>query len=139
MAEEIVVLWVSRHAPLEGQVNVLREKLGEIRVIQLAETIPNAEYVVNNAKEVKAKYIVPVLPLSIIARLAEVAKKENFEILFAKMEAIATVKSKEEAERIVNEKPESRSMATYADGSIRVFEFKQFERLKEVKLVTEPF
>jgi len=139
MAEEIVVLWVSRHAPLEGQVNVLREKLGEISIARLAETIPNAEYVINKAKEVKAKYIVPVLPLSIIARLAEVAKKENFEILFAKMENIASVKSRDEAEKIVSEKPGLRSIATYADGVIRVFEFKQFEKLKEVRLITEPF
>lgn len=139
MAGEIVVLWVSRHAPLTGQIKSLEEKLGEVRIEILSGNIPNAETVMEKAKSIGAKYIVPVLPLSMIARLAELAKREGIEILFAKMEAIATVKSKEEAERIVNEKPESRSMATYADGSIRIFEFRQFERLREVKLVTEPF
>lgn len=137
--ESGVVLWVSRHPPLRGQVAELERKLGKIKFVQLEGTVPNADFVINKAKEVGAKYIVPVLPLSIIARLAEVAKKEGFEILFAKMEAIASTRNLEEANRIVAEKPELRNATTYADGTVRVFEFKCFERLKEIKMITEPF
>jgi hypothetical protein len=77
------------------------------------------------------------LPLSMIARLAEIQKKEGFTLLFAKMNAIASVKSLEEAKRIAMEAPEKRTITTYSDGVVRVFEFERFERIIEVKLVTE--
>jgi len=134
----VIVLWVSRHVPVPIQFRVLEEKLGPITIYQLSGIVPSAEYVMEKAREVGAKYIVPVLPLSIIARLAELAPREGITVLISKMDNIAVVRSWEEAERIVNEKPEARTIATYADGLIRVFEFKQFEKLKEVKLVTEP-
>jgi hypothetical protein len=54
------------------------------------------------------------------------------------MNNIATTKNIEEAQRLVAEKPEARTLASYADGTVRVFEFEHFERLVEVKLVTEP-
>jgi Protein of unknown function, DUF488. len=43
------------------------------------------------------------------------------------------------ARKIVAENPSRRSMTTYADGTVRVFEFVQFEKLIRVELVTEPF
>ena len=136
--KKTIILWVSRHTPVPIQVRVLEEKLGPIVIYQLAGVVPSAEYVVDKVREIGAEYIVPVLPLSIIARLAELSRN-NFTILLSKMENIATVKSWEEAVRIVNEKPDARTLTTYADGVVRVFEFKQFEKLKEVRLVTEPF
>jgi hypothetical protein len=53
------------------------------------------------------------------------------------MEAISTTKSLEEAERLVKEAEDKRNMTTYSDGTIRVFEFKQFEKILRVELVTE--
>jgi hypothetical protein len=35
------------------------------------------------------------------------------------------------------EAPEKRTITTYSDGVVRVFEFERFERIIEVKLVTE--
>ena len=137
--KKTIILWVSRHHPVQAQFRVLEEKLGPITIYQLSGIVPSAEYVMEKAREVGAKYIVPVLPLSIIARLAELSKNNNFTILLSKMENIATVKSWEEAEKLVNERPDVRTATTYADGVVRVFEFRQFEKLKEVKLVTEPF
>lgn len=134
------VLWVSRHNPLKGQIDALREKLGDdVEVFVLPRQVANAEEVAQAARGMGAAYIVPVLPLSIIARLAELSGKYGFNILFARMEAVATVKEGELVEKIVREKPEYRTAVGYADGTVRVYEFKGFERLKEVKLVTEPF
>jgi hypothetical protein len=54
------------------------------------------------------------------------------------MNNIATTKDPAEAQRLVAEKPEARTIASYADGVVRVFEFERFEKLIEIKLVTEP-
>jgi hypothetical protein len=133
-----VVLWVSRHPPLPAQVRTLEEKLGGVVIYQVSGMIPNAEVVVDTAKKYNANVIVPVLPLSMIARLAELARQNRFIVLIAKMNNVATTKSIEEAQRLVAERPESRTAATYADGLVRVFEFERFEKLVEVRLVTEP-
>jgi len=136
----IVVLWVSRHPPLPAQIAELERRLGGIAIYQVSGVIPSAEVVVDIAKKLNASVIVPVLPLSMIARLAELSKQNKFTVLIAKMNNIATTKTKsiEEAQRLVQEAPEKRTIASYADGTVRVFEFERFERLVEVKLVTEP-
>jgi hypothetical protein len=132
------VLWVSRHYPLPAQIRELQRIYGaDVEIVQMQGIIPNAETIVQKAKEVGAEVIVPVLPLSMIARLAEMQKKEGFTLLFAKMNAIASVKSLEEAKRIAMEAPEKRTVTTYSDGVVRVFEFERFEKIIEVKLVTE--
>jgi hypothetical protein len=133
-----LVLWVSRHSPLPIQVAELEKKFDNIVVYQMSGMIPNAEAVAEVARKYNASVVVPVLPLSMIARLAELARQNKFMVLLAKMNNIATTKSIEEAQRLVAERPESRTMATYADGTVRVFEFERFEKLVEVKLVTEP-
>jgi hypothetical protein len=133
-----VVLWVSRHMPLPVQIIELERKLGGIVVYQMKGAIPSAEDVVEVARQLNASIIVPVLPLSMIARLAELSKQHGFTVVIAKMNSIATTKSAEEAIRLVQEAPEKRVISTYANGTIRVFEFERFERLIEIKLVTEP-
>ena len=134
-----VVLWVSRHQPLHTQVEELEKKLGSIIIYQMSGMIPNAEAVAEEAVKLNAKYVVPVLPLSMVARLSELAKQSGLTILIAKMNNIATTRDPGEARRIVSEKPASRTLATYADGLVRVFEFERFERLVRIELVTEPF
>ncbi|MEM4563577.1 MAG: hypothetical protein QXI55_06610, partial [Thermofilum sp.] len=133
-----VVLWVSRHKPLPAQLRALEEKLGEIDVVQI-EHVPTADYVIDLARRLGAKVIVPVLPLSFIARLVEEAGRHGYTVLMARMEAVATTRSVDEARRLLYEAPERRSIATYADGTIRVFEFVRFERIKKVEVVTEPW
>jgi hypothetical protein len=135
---KVVVLWVSRHPPLPAQIKILEEKFGSVAIYQMSGMVPNAEAVVEAVRKYSASVVVPVLPLSMIARLAELSRQNGFTVLLARMNNIATTKSIEEARRVVWEKPECRTMATYADGLVRVFEFERFEKLVEVKLVTEP-
>ena len=132
-----IVLWVSRHPPLHSQIKELERKLSSIVIYQMSGLIPNAEVVAEEAVKLNARVVVPVLPLSMIARLSELAK--TFTVLLARMENIASVKDFEEAKRLVSESPGLRTLATYADGTVRVFEFKRFERLLRIELVTEPF
>ena len=136
---QVTVLWVSRHKPLASQIMELKRKLGRIRVLQITGVVPNAESVMEIALQHNAKVIVPVLPLSFIARLVELGKKHGITVLFARMEAIAQVNSIEEASAIVAEAPDKRTFTTYADGTVKVHEFVRFEVIKEVKLVTEPW
>jgi len=132
------VLWVSRHEPLPAQIEELRRKLGDVEIVRINRSISGVEEVVEIARKEGARFIVPVLPLSMIARLAEY-QKDGFTVLFARMTAVATTRDMEEAKRIVAEKPKWRNTASYADGVVRVFEFQGFERLVRVELITEPW
>ncbi|RLE62484.1 MAG: hypothetical protein DRJ47_10585, partial [Thermoprotei archaeon] len=123
---------------LPSQIKALEGKLGAIVIYQLSGVVPNAEFVVEKAKELGAKYIVPVLPLSFIARLVEAGRKNGFVILFARMEAIAQT-DPDTAKRLVNEAPDRRTMTTYADGTVKVHEFKGFEKVVKVQIITEPW
>jgi len=134
-----VVLWVSRHPPLKAQVSVLRQRLGRVRIIQVVGVVPNADYVIGLARKYGAKYVVPVLPLSFIAKLVEEARKQGITVLYARMEVIGQYRDVEEAKQVVNEYREARTMTTYADGTTKVHEFVRFEKVKAVKLETEPF
>jgi len=133
-----VILWVSRHPPLKEQIAELERKFGAIIIYQVSGVIPGAEAVVDVAAKVGASVIVPILPLSMLARLAELRKNFNFIVLFAKMNCIHTTADMAEAQKLVNEMPSRRSLATHADGLVRVYEFERFEKLVEVKVVTEP-
>ena len=136
--EKIVVLWVSRHSPLPSQIKTLEDKLGAVKIVQLSGIIPTAEFVVQKAREVNAKIIIPVLPMSFIAHLVEAGRRSGFEVLFAKMEAIAQT-DPETARKMVAEAPDKRTMTTYADGTVKVHEFRAFEKVKAVKIETEPW
>jgi len=124
-----VVLWVSRHPPLPAQITELERKLNGVVIYQVSGVIPNAEAIVEIAKKYNAEVIVPVIPLSMIARLVELSKQNKFVVLLAKMNNIATTKDLNEARKLVSERPESRTISTYTDGLIRVFEFERFEKL----------
>jgi len=136
--EKIVVLWVSRHPPLKAQIEELERKLGSVIIYQLSGVIPNAEFIIDYIKKLNARYTVPVLPLSMIARLSELAKQHNFIVLLARMNNIATTKDIDEAKKLVNEAPDKRTLATHADGLIRIFEFERFDKLVKIELITEP-
>ena len=136
--QQVKVLWVSRHRPLLAQVKMLEEKLGGIEIWQLTGIIPSAEFVAEKAIELGAKIVVPVLPLSFIARLVELARKHGFTVLFARMREIHRG-SREEAEKLVKEVPEKRTAVEYSGGVWRVWEFEKFEKVVKIEVVTEPW
>ena len=131
--EKTVVLWVSRHPPLPIQIQRFEERLGGIEIWQLSGRVPDAEFVAEKAKEVNARYIVPVLPLSMIARLVELAKREGFIVLWAEMEQVS------QGTGTPPEIDRTREVIVEAHGTWKVMRFKQFHVIKAVKLELEPF
>jgi len=125
----VVVLWVSRHEPLEAQRLELKRKLGDVTLVIYKEKVPNAEFVIEMAKKVHAKYIVPVLPLSFIARLCELARHKGITILWAEMELLHS------------DRPEPcKEYDPYRDTIVapnRHYRFRGFKKIKRVELVLE--
>ena len=124
------VLWVSRHDPLLWQVAELRRLLGPVKVIQLSGRIPSAEYIAEKAREHGAKVVVPVLPLSMIARLVELAR--DFEVWWAEMEQVA--QGKGEPPRY----DEYRETILTSPEGWKVMRFVRFHRVKAVRIESEP-
>jgi len=138
-----VVLWASRHPPLPAQLKELEKRLGPFRLERLSGPIPSAEYVIEKAEELRASAIIPVLPVHFIIRLIDYARQRGVAVLYARMQLIFEAK-RDDGEavrhvwRLVQEDPERRTAVGYAD-CIRVFEFQCFEKIIDVKVVTEPW
>jgi len=92
----------------------------------------------NLAREYKADFIVPVLPMSFIMRLVELAEREGITVLYSEMELIRTEYSQPIAvdpySEVVVPARDERGRRCY-----KVFRFKCFKRIKEIKLVLEDF
>jgi len=134
-----VVLWVSRHEPLPSQLIWLGEKLGDYNLIKVTETVPNAEYVVNMAKEKGATVIVPVLPLSIIARLVELCRPLGIEVWWAEMKQVKVMDREPIANVDYNPYNETVVVAAGAHEtkSWKIMQFSSFKRIKAIKLELE--
>ena len=129
------ILWVSRHPPLKSQVDFLVKKFGDPKIIQVSGRIPNAEYVAEIAQKHNAKVIIPVLPLSFIARLVELSRKFDFEIWWAEMEQTALLNHQPEPHKDYN--PETDAFIKGYEGTYKIMRFKKFHRIKEIKMVME--
>ena len=79
-------IWLSRHSPLPKQVLDLRAR--GIEIIAIIPSVETIEEILEIIKKHDAKYIIPVLPLSMIAKLLEKSQEYGFTILFAEMETI---------------------------------------------------
>ena len=133
---ERVVLWASRHPPLPAQLEALASRLGRVRVVQVAGRFRDAEEVLELARKHNAEAIVPVLPLSFIARLVEPAG--DVAVLMAEMELV-----EESTYPDVVLDPAREVMMEYRgeDGRprYRKYRFKQFIRVRQVRVEGEPW
>jgi len=139
-----LVIWVSRHAPLKSQLNVLKEKLGEYELKVVAERIPNAEYIVENfIKPNATKYdrivVIPVLPLSMIARLTELSRRFNFEVWWAEMEQVKTLHREPTPGKDYDPYDETVVVAAGAHEQVsyKIMKFKKFHRIKRIVMEME--
>lgn len=128
----VKILWASRHPVLLAQLEELRRKLTDVEIVYETGPFASAEEIMELAKKHHVKYIVPVLPLTMIARLIDLAKKEGITVLWAQMVPVATGKG---------EPPpydgRRKTCVTYKDGTWRIFEFDCFKIIKGVKLELE--
>jgi len=132
------VLWVSRHKPLNAELKFLEKKLGKYELEILNKPIPSAEWLLENKiKPEKIDIVIPVLPLSIVARLTELSRRHNFQIWWADMQLLHNDKS------IVCPEfdPDRDAMVEGRDEKgnkiYRHYRFRTFKRIKKIKLELE--
>ena len=141
---EKVVAWVSRHRPLPAQVFYLGERLHSVRMVCIDKTFRDANEVMEEVRKVGAKYAVVVLPLSMIAQLVPLAKKEGITLLWSQM--VPPENHPGPADKC----PGPGRCPVFDDGLDvwlplhnteygRHLRFAGFFKIKEVKMVLEPF
>lgn len=134
------ILWVSRHTPLRAQIEYLRDRLGDVDVKVFSKRVPSAEWLLENVvKPGGYGYIIPVLPMSIIARLVELSKRHGFALLWADMELLHNDYSEECAEY----DPDRDAMVPGIDSRgrrmWRHYRFNGFKKIKDVRIEFEEF
>jgi len=137
------VLFVSRHTPLPYLIRFIDKRLGgNYKFVTYSSRVDTAETffrqivkpLLNSFDKV---IIIPILPLTVIQRLLEIAKETNrVEIWFQVMKEVARVSSEQEAIRLVQENPEKRVFQRYRD-TIKVFELVSIKRLRDIKIILE--
>jgi len=133
-----VVLWISRHEPLPSQIDALQEKLGDFKLIIHEKPLSTAEDAIKLAKDVKADYIIPVLPMTFIMHLVSEAKKHGFTVLRAEMQTLHNCETapcpeyNPDTDTIMQSKD-----LTSGQTIFRHFRFDRFVVLKDIKIVTE--
>ena len=131
------MLWVSRHEPLRAELERLRQYIGEYVLIGRTGFVPSAEWLIEEAERVGASYIWPVLPLTIIARLVELAQKRGIKVLWSRMEQICRCDC-ETANEIASENPDEIAVAKYRDGTCAAWRFIDVEEVVGIQIVTKP-
>jgi len=132
------ILWLSRHKPLPRQLQELRRLYGSIQLYQHDKPISSAEDAISLAKRYNADVVVPVLPLSMIARLAELGSELGFTLLWAEMKVVHVGASEpcdkyDASQDTVMLSKEMETGKTF----YRHFRFQKFKRIKAVKLEIE--
>ena len=130
------VAWISRHSPLPIQLSALRERLGEVEIVTISRTFRDAAEVAGELRSTGAKYAVIVLPLSMTAKLLELCRDVTF--LYAEMQNVHDSRNCELAEACPEFDPD-RDVLLKSPELTRHLRFKRFTRIKEVRMITEPF
>ena len=123
----IRILWVSRHPILPGQEKELKRLFGDdIEIIHYKSIIKDADHLLTIKATVNADEVIAVLPQTIIEKLIEKGLKP----IRAHMEAIHICSTKP--------CPDYNPDTDWIDpGSSRHYRFMYFERILEIKVVTQ--
>lgn len=130
MTEKPVVLWISRHAPLDAQLTSLENKIGRYELVIYGNGVRNDDHVVEMVKFHNADYVVAILPLSFIMRLAEKAEENGFVLLYSVMKQLHSCTNLPCPEFI-------KGTDSIAEPGSRHYRFIEFKKIKEVKIVLE--
>lgn len=113
------VLWLSRHVADDLQKDVLREKLGDIELIQVAQQVQSAQEVVDLMHQHECKEMVVVLPPAILADLTN-PRISPVKPIRAVMKRVPNGTTNEKGEEQFD------------------FEFSHYERVEKIEVVTTP-
>lgn len=133
------VLWVSRHKLLQSQVEFLKDKLGDDVIIEMySDPVVSADGLDWYVSKGGYEYVAVVLPLSIIARLVELARGK-YTVLYPEMESIGLLKTLPVPGRDYDIERDVVIPSWDVDGSrtYRIMRFKSFKRIKAIKLELE--
>jgi len=121
------IAWVSRHEPLERQIQELKRLFGEIEVVKFARTFKDAGKL---ASEISGcDYAVVVLPLSMIAEL--IKRPDCPKLLRAEMRLLHNC----ETLPCPDFQPETDVLLRGEET--RHYRFEKFVRIVELKLITK--
>lgn len=146
------IAWVSRHPPLQAQVKALAEKLGDIRVVQITNTYQNWRGVIDAVRAQKATHAVLVLPLSMIALILDSREAQGITWLRAEMDSAHTGRCIDGYKEVASDRHVSVVQVQHQCSmfnpdtdvlmpgeTTRHLRFREFQVLKSIDLVTEPF
>jgi len=139
MENEVKILWLSKHPPLEAQISFLEQKLGNISLIITKGPFSTVDSVLKLVKTYKPQYVLPVLPLSFVVRLLEESHKRGFKILWSQMELLHIDSSPTcpQFNKKTDVLVETRDLNT-KKKFWRHFRFKEILVLKQIKFEFEP-
>ena len=136
------VLWVSKHKLLPIQIQTLRFKLGDYKLIiydTSRHKLPNAEWLIENVIiPLRIDIVIPVLPLSMIARLAKLSEKYGFQVWWSEMEQIKIMDRKPVQNKDYD--PEMDTVIPLGGESpmkYKVMRFVGFYRIKDIRFEME--
>ena len=124
-------LWCCRHPPVKAQVDELLRRGIELVVVN-KDFYATAEEVIEIAKAHNCKYIIPVLPLSMVDKVCELAEKNGITVLYAVME-------KRDISGVTEIDPNVDVIVPKSNGKEQyvVARFRGFKKLKGVRLELE--
>jgi len=128
------IIWASQHQPLPSQIDVLKKHFGNIEFIKLPD-VPNAEYVIDLARDENIKVIATVLPMSMVQRMLEISKGMNIDIIRPEMELLHLCNPFECKEY---NKDTDVALSARGEKRLRHMRFRLFTKIHELRFVKTP-
>ena len=129
------ILWLSKHEPLPKQLDMLKQKIGDYLLIKQSGWYNDVSDLFVFVNRLGVEYIIPVLPLSMIARLVNLANKHNITVLWSQMIEV----NKGYGTPPTDIDRYCQTILTMRNGMWKVVEFDKFFVIKGVNLVLEDF
>jgi len=120
------ILWISKHKPLQKQVEELKRIFGNIEIVLWDQKVKDVNHILKLIKKFNANEVIPILPLSIIQRLVE----NGIKPLWSEMKFLHECD-------YFNCNDFNNESDYYDIASKKHFRFQKFYRIKEIKMVLE--
>jgi len=132
------VLWVSRHMPLLAQLKELGRKLGRYELKIVNKPIPSAEWLLKEQiLPNKIDIVIPVLPLSMIARLCELSRMHGFQVWWTEMQLLHNDVDMKCREFLAERDTMLEGRDEKGNKIYRHYRFKSFKKIRSIRLELE--
>jgi len=136
----VKVVWLSRHGFLNAEVEALKEKFGDnVEIVQINRTFRDADDVVEDVIKTGAKYVIPVIPLSMLFRCVHHPKAKSLTWIWSDFEAVHSgERSFCDSDPCPDYNPDTDVLLRSRLGT-RHLRFRGFKKIKDIQLVLEDF